>query len=1109
MRRSRLLLLVVMSLAACKQTKKEQTESVVKTDPLFTLLSPEQTGITFTNQILDNDELVLTHEYIYNGSGVAIGDINNDGLPDLFFTAVNLNNRLYLNKGHMQFEDISVKAGILPRQALSTGVTMVDVNQDGFLDIYVCRAGKFAPEKRANLLYINNGNLTFTEKAKEYGLADQSSSNQATFFDYDNDGDLDMYLVNSPLDYSTATTVLFKPDLERENVSDRLYRNNGDHTFTDVTMKAGVDNKAFGFNAAVIDINHDGWQDLYVTNDFLMPDFLYVNNHNGTFTESLSKYFKHTSNSSMGSQVADFNNDGLMDVFTLDMLAEDNFRQKMLRGPMGFDDFSLASTYGYGYQYMRNNLQLNNGNGTFSEIGQLAGVSNTDWSWTPLFEDFDNDGWSDLFVANGYRKDLTNLDYSRYFLDSINKHGGIGQFKHIYDLLNAVPSTPLRHYIYKNNRDLTFTDKSVEWGLTEISYANGTASADLDNDGDLDLVVNNIDKAASVFENNARKQNANHYIQFRFRGDEKNPFGVDACVKIMQGDSIQCKIFNPTNGYYSGVENRIHFGLGNATVVEKVLVTWPDGSTESLQNVKADQLVVVDRKNAVAAVKSTGPAQAPALFTDISRLSGAAFTHQENNFIDFKREPLLPQMFSRTGPCIATGDLNGDGKDDFFIGGATGFGGAIYFQDHNGKFIRQNSAALEKDKKYEDTGAVLFDADGDGDADLYVVSGGNEFDSDSPQYQDRLYLNNGKGILVRDEDALPEMFTSGSCVTAGDYDGDGDPDLFVGGRIIPGKYPLAPRSYILNNNKGKFTDVTASVCRELLNPGLVCAALWTDYNGDKKVDLIVTGQWMKISLFKNENGVLVPSTENAGLENSDGWWNCIAAGDFDHDGDLDYAVGNLGLNSRIKATEKEPACVYASDFDGNGSLDAIMCYYIQGTSYPIHSRDMMIDQMRPLRKKFLRYQPYATATIYDVFTKEQVDTAKVLFSKTFSTSYIENLGNGKFKLKALPLRTQFAPVNAIVSDDFDGDGNPDLVMVGNSYETEVETGRYDASIGDFLKGDGKGNFIPVPVTQSGFFNDKNARSMKEVTLNGKKVLLIGNNNDAMKVLSVGGIPATQ
>ncbi len=1097
-----LILAFSVFLISCSEPEKKTEKETGTPAPLFTQQSAEQTGLSFINRILDNDELVLTHEYIYNGSGVAAGDINNDGLPDLFFAAVNLDNILYLNKGNLQFEDITKKAGILPREALSTGVTMVDINHDGNLDIYVCRSGKFSPEKRRNLLYINNGNLTFTEKAREYGLADESNSNQATFFDYDNDGDLDMYLVNSPLDYSNATTALFKPETDREYVSDRLYRNNGNQTFTDVTMQARVDNKDFGFNAAVIDINQDGWMDLYVTNDFLGADKLYVNNRNGTFTDELEKYFKHTSNSSMGSQVADFNNDGLMDVYTLDMLAEDNFRQKMLRGPMGFDDFHIATSYGYGYQYMRNNLQLNNGNGTFSEIGQLAGVSNTDWSWAPLFEDFDNDGWKDLFVANGYRKDLTNLDYSRYFLDSINKHGGIGQFKHIYDLLAAVPSTPLRSYVYRNNGDLTFSDKSAEWGIKESYFSNGAAAADLDNDGDLDIVVNNIDFPVACYRNNARQQNNMHFIQFRLKGSGQNSQGVDAVVKITTGDSLQSKMFNPTNAYYSGVENRLHFGLGNKTEVDRAEVAWSDGSTEILEHVKADQVVLLDKKNAVKPAKTT-PAEQQTLFADVTRETGADFNHRENEYIDFKREPLLPQEFSEQGPCLATGDLNGDGRDDFFAGGAAGSAGALYLQQANGTFIRSVSPALEKDKQQEDTGALLFDADGDGDLDLYVVSGGNEFDENAAAYQDRLYLNNGKGMLTRDERALPAEFSSGSCVVAGDYDGDGDPDLFVGGRILSGRYPLPPRSYILQNNKGQFKDVTAEVCPDLVNPGLVCDAVWTDFNGDHKPDLVVTGQWMAVSLFKNENGKLVSTAAGSGLEKSEGWWNCVQAADLDKDGDMDLVAGNLGLNSRIKAKEDEPACVYAGDFDGNGTVDAVMCCYIQGKSYPIHNRDMLLDQIRPLRKKFLRYQPYATATIYDLFPKSQVDTTKVLYSRTFSTSWFENDGRGHFKVHALPVETQFAPVNAVVCDDFDGDGLMDLVMAGNSYAPEVETGRYDASIGNFLKGDGKGGFRHIPVTASGFFNDQDARSMKMIRVSGRKCLLIGNNNSPMRVLRAG------
>jgi hypothetical protein len=1096
-----LLTVLLFVIYSCSSTteKKEEIKEKPPLSKLFTLLSPEVTGVNFMNKMVDNDEVVMTYEYRFNGCGVAVGDINNDGLPDLFFAAGNLDNKLYLNKGNLKFEDISEKGGIQKRESVSTGVCMVDINSDGFIDIYVCRTGKFSPEQRANLLYINNGNLTFTERAKEYGLDDKSYSNQVAFFDYDNDGDLDMFLVNQPIDYTYANSFLLNVDTQCTYASDRLYRNNGKNTFTDVTMHAGVGStNAFGFNVAVSDFNDDGYWDLYVTNDYLQPDYLYMNNQNGTFTESLKKYVKHCPNSSMGSCIADYNNDGLPDLMIVDMMAEDNHRKKILRGSLGYDDFNIAKQNGGYYQYMRNQLQLNNGNGTFSEIGQFAGISNTDWSWAPLFADLDNDGWKDLFIANGYRRDLTNLDFTHYYLDSINKIGGIGIFKHMYELLNSLPESPVKNYAFKNNHDLTFSNVSDDWGFTEPTFSNGSAYADLDNDGDLDLVINNIDEPAMIYKNNLREVDKNNYIQFRLKGDFKNTQGIGTTIKISTADGDQVFTYQPTQGFFSSVENKIHFGIGKDTIIQRAEITWPGGLRQVLENISANQILIVNQKNAQPFEKEN-PVVTEKLFADVNQASGVDFIHKENDFIDFKREPLLPQKFSEMGPCLAVGDVNGDKLEDFYIGGATGQPGVFYVQKAKGTFSKQPNPVFEADKMFEDVGSAFFDADADGDLDLYVTSGGNEWNENSENYQPRLYINNGKGNFTKSKDALPQMFTSSSCVIANDFDKDGDEDLFVGGRIIPWKYPISPRSYILRNDKGKFSDVTEEVCKELMYPGLVCNAIWTDYDNDGSSDLIVIGQWMPVSIFKNKKGKLKNVTNGSGLDLSNGWWNCIAPGDFDLDGDMDYIAGNRGLNSRFTAKENEPACVYAKDFDHNGTLDAIMCYYVQGVSYPIHGRDMMTDQVRELKKKFLRYRDYADATIYDIYPKEIVDSALVLRAYTFASAYIENLGNGKFKMTPLPLETQFSAVNSILINDFDGDGNFDALLVGNDYSPEVETGRYDASIGNFLKGDGKGHFKNIPAAQSGFFVDTYARNMKMIATPKSSLILVANNNDKMKV----------
>jgi len=1087
---------LIVALSSCERKRPHNKQD---SNRLFILLDSSETGIAFSNTMARDSSVINTYEYRFNGAGVAATDINNDGLTDLFFSATNSGPRLYLNKGNMKFEDITEKAGIKTEPGVSTGVSITDVNGDGYIDFYLCRTGKYPIEERRNKLFVNNGDLTFTEMSQSYGLDDPSYSNQAVFFDMDNDGDQDMYLVNQPIDYTYANTVMIKPDTAMMYNCGELFRNEGNGHFTDISKTAGVYKKAFGFNASVADFNNDGYWDLYVTNDYLQPDYLYINNGNGTFTESLAKYMKHCSNSSMGSCIADFNNDGLEDVFVLDMIAEDNERQKLLRGPMGYDDFYLYLKSGAYYQYMRNMLQLNNGNGTFSEIGQLAGVSNTDWSWGPILEDLDNDGNKDLFVANGYRRDLTNMDYVSYFLDSINKIGGMGIYSNLSEMFRALPETPLQNYAFRNNGDLTFTNESDQWGLTQKTFSNGSVAADLDNDGDLEIIINNIDQPATIYKCNAKEQHKNHYLDFRLSGKKPNTLGAGATIIVYASGKEQLQKYFPSQGYMSAKGSLVHFGMGDALKADSVYVTWPGGTQQQLYSVSTDAVISVDEHN-TARQQNALHAQSK-LFEDVSATSGIDFSHRESMFVDYKREPLLPQLFSEPGPAFATGDINGDGREDIFIGGAAGQSGAIYMQQSTGEFKSIPQPDLNKDNAFEDASALFFDADGDADADLYVCSGSNEFNESSPNYQDRLYFNDGRGHFVRSISALPKMLTSTACVTAGDVDGDGDLDLFVGGRIIPWKYPVAPRSYILKNDKGIFTDVTGEMCPQLMHPGLVTTAIWSDYDNDKRPDLIVAGQWMPVSVYHNTGNLLIPlNAKVAGLEKSDGWWNCINAGDIDNDGYTDYIIGNRGNNSRIKASEDEPASVTANDFDGNGTIDAIMCYYIQGKSYPVHGRDQLTDQIRPLKNTLLRYRDYANATLADIFPKQALDSALTLYAHSFATSYMHNNGNGTFTISPLPTVAQFSAVNGIVIGDYDGDGITDVLLAGNDYSPDVETGRYDASIGCFLKGDGKGGFTVLPVTKTGFFADGYIKDMKMISVNNQKWIVVVRNNDTVKVL---------
>jgi len=1087
-------------IAGCSTSEKKQESAPA--GPLFSLVSPDSSGIDFNNVLTETEKInPVNYPYVYNGSGVAAGDFNKDGLQDLFFSANMSSCKLYLNKGNFHFEDITAKAGVATDNKWCTGVTVSDVNADGWPDIYVCCAGKFAlAETRANLLYINNGNLTFTEKAVEYGLDDKGYSGMSTFFDYDLDGDLDVFVMNQPVDINFTITPMEQHNSQiNEYNSGKLYRNNGQNKFEDVSKQAGVESNAFSLSCTVADINLDGWPDLYVCNDYMMSDFMYINNKRGGFTDENKKCMAHNSYFAMGADIADFNNDGLPDLVQADMLPEDNYRQKMLLGPNNYDRYFFMLSKNYGQQFMQNCLQLNNGNGTFSDVGAFAGIEKTDWSWAALFADFDNDGWKDIFFDNGYLRDFTNLDYIMYRSEIVRKNKG--KLPNTLDVVKSIPATPTQNYLYRNNGDLTFRKMSDEWGLTVKAFSNGAVYADLDNDGDLDLVTNNMNSIAEVYENHSDQRKGNNYIVCQLKGSEKNTGGIGARIIIYTGGNMQVAEAVPVRGFNSAVDSRVHFGLGTSNVIDSLLIRWPDGRVQRLEKIKSNSQLTLSYADAKPGNGDGLNYAKPAATTLLTAIkTGADFRHDENEFIDYKREPLLPQLYSRMGPALASGDVNKDGLDDFYVGGAAGQAGCLYLQTSTGKFSKSPQDAFASDKSHEDTGALLFDADGDGDPDLYVVSGGSEVTGYAPYYQDRLYLNDGKGSFRSAPQALPEINSSGSCVTAMDYDGDGDPDLFRGGRLSPGNYPFHPRSYLLRNDGGKFTDVTEKSAPGLAYTGMVTASCWMDYNNDKAPDLLVTGEWMPLKVFRNNKGVFKEETSAAGTDYTNGWWNSLTSADFDGDGDQDLVAGNLGTNTRIKADANRPACVYAGDFDANGSTDAIICHMFSDSAvYPMYSRDELIDQIRPLRKTLLKYTDYAGKTVEQLFKPEQTKNVFIEKAYTFLSSYFENKGNGTFEMKPLPPFAQMSQVNAAIAGDFNKDGKQDVLLAGNNFSITPSQGRLDGGTGLLLTGDGKGKFTPVSIQSSGFFANGEVRAM--VMLKGsskEQVIVVGNNNDTLQ-----------
>ncbi|WP_373497172.1 VCBS repeat-containing protein [Aquiflexum sp.] len=1070
--------------------------SCQKKETLFEQLSPQQTGISFSNDIFTNDTLnALNYDYIYNGAGVAVGDINNDGLPDLFFGGNMVSSKLYLNKGNLEFEDITLIAG-LETDFWVTGTSMVDINGNGLLDIYLSVASK-DPAKSKNRLYINQGDLTFKEMGAEFGLDDDGYSTHAAFFDYDGDGDLDVYILTNAYENANRNTVRAKKTDGESRSTDRLYRNNGDGTFTDVSREAGILKEGYGLGVAISDINRDGWPDIYVANDFITNDLIWINNGDGTFTDKASEYLKHQSFNGMGVDVADFNNDGWVDIAVMDMLPPDNLRQKTMFPDINYNQFKMILGLGYSPQYVRNTLQFNNGNNTFSEIAYLAGVHETDWSWAPLFADYNNSGYKDLFITNGYRKDVTNLDFIVYNRDQNMFGTKEANVQLAMEKLDKLPGAHIHNFMFKNNGGLVFEEVSEQWGFGTPTFSNGAAFVDLDNDGDLDLVINNIDSKAGIFKNRSESQKENHFLQFELKGTAPNTMALGTKITITTPTGIQFYENHLYRGYKSTVSDIVHFGLGQNTEAEEVEITWPDGRQTILRDVKSNQRLILSQKDAVKDRIKTEELPRT-LLTEITGEMGLEHRHEETDYADFYDQFLLPHKFSKNGPGIAVGDINGDGLEDFYVGGAAGFHGRVFIQTPTGF----ESFEFPFHPESEDMGALLFDVNGNGHLDLYVVSGGSSFPEGSIAYQDRLYLNDGKGNFRWDEKALPSMVQSGSKVAAVDFDGDGFLDLFVGGRVVPGQYPYPARSYLLKNENGKFKDVTETMAPDLAKMGLVTDGIWTDFDNDGKIDLIVVGEWMPITFFKNTGGEFINVTGDTGLENSEGWWNSIAAGDFNGDGMMDYILGNLGLNSRLKVTPEKPVKLYAADFDNNKSVDPILTRYIQGMEYPVHPRDNLISQIPSMKRRLPKYELYGQSDIEKVLSKEERRYAYQLKAAFLESAFLENQGNGKFILKPLPVEVQISPIFGTVVQDFDGDGHQDVLLTGNSYASEIQSGWYDAGIGALLLGDGAGNFTPVHHTLSGFFVDTDAKGMAKIhTQNNQSIILVASNDGELKSFS--------
>jgi len=1080
--------------------------------PVFKLLSADQTGITFANTITTSDSLnVQTDVYIYNGAGVGVGDIDNDGLPDIFFAGNMVSSRLYLNKGHMKFEDITKAAGVATNR-WATGVTMADVNNDGFLDIYVSVSGPAwsKGEQRANLLFINNGDRTFTEEAARYGVADTGFTTHAVFLDYDRDGCLDLFLLeNSPSDFSRSSLPSHPSGMAGETPGshNHLYHNNCHGGFTNVSQQAGILSEAgFGLGVVVADFNQDGWPDIYVSNDITPNDVLYVNNGNGTFTNKRGQWLKHTSQAGMGVDAADINNDGWPDIAQVDMAPHDLSRRKRMSGFATLGGVQRLLSQGIRQDYSVNALQLNNGmigNGDvlFSDIAALAGDAATDWSWSPLLADFDNDGNKDLFIGNGYPKAVNDLDYMAMANGARRRGNAAAALK----LVDQLPAYDVSNYFFVNNGDLTFTDKTKAWGLERPSFSYGAAYADLDNDGRLDLVVNNIDAPAFIYQNVQAVDDKHHFLRIKLEGDSTNRRGIGSSVVLTAGGRKQYLYQSPYRGFMSTVDDRLHFGLGAARSIDSLEIVWPDGRYQVLTNLGVDRELVLRHSDA-SGKRGVGPAvpSGNLAFQPLDARRGLAYNEAKSTRSDYSVQPLLPYSLSSHGPVVAVGDVNGDGLDDVFIGGAAGSTRKLFIQKKDGSFVADTqSQPWDADKAYEDWGALFFDANGDGLPDLYVASGGYQLTPGSPLLQDRLYINKGGGRFVRDSAALPVMLTSTATVRAGDFNGDGRLDLFVGGRLTPGQYPMPTRSYILRNDGGHFTDVTAQVAPDLIKPGgLITDAQWIDFDGDGRLDLVTTGEWMPIEFYRNEGGRLRNVTQSTGLPPLRGWWFSLAAGDFHRDGRQDLVAGNLGLNYAYTTGKDSHFGIYAGDFSGERKTDVILTQEMGGKDYPYAGIAQLANAIYQLGIRFPTFGSFANTTMDQAFGETALKQALHYQADTFASMYLHNDGGGKFSATALPNFAQIAPIKAILAQDVDGDGNLDLIVAGNMYDAEPNTPRADAGNGLWLKGDGKGHFAPVPPWQSGLVAPADVTGLAIVKTVRGRVLIVANSGDSLQTFMI-------
>lgn len=1058
---------------------------------LFDLVDNNKTNIHFTNKVVENLYFnFLNYPYIYNGGGVAVGDINNDNLDDIYFSSNQNSNKLYLNQGDLEFKDITNTAKVTDAKGWTTGVNMVDINNDGWLDIYVCKSGALnSHELRKNKLYINQKDNTFKESAAAYGLDHYGFSVQSYFFDMDNDGDLDMYLVSHRVDFRNNTTIDLERDKKVEDYgSDQLFRND-DGKFTNITIAAGVANKAWGLSASIGDFNNDGWLDVYVGNDFYHPDYLYINNKNGTFTDQAATRFKHVSNNSMGSDFSDINNDLQPDLIVVDMLAEDHIRGKKNMAAMNTNSFNMMVNVGYQHQYMSNVLQLNRKNGTYSEIAQLSGIAKTDWSWAPLIADFDNDGFKDLFVTNGIENDLSNQDFRNQMRKNIMNRKKVS----LDEAIGMIPSEKLQNYIYKNKGDLTFEKTSDAWGITQKINSNGASYADLDNDGDLDLIVNNQSEEAHIYRNNSQA----NFTSFSLKGAKKNKNGIGSKITIYADDLQQSKELFLSRGFQSSVTNKLHFGLGVISKIDSVIITWPDGSFQKKTNITPNTNVVLDHKDAQNKESLKTPKES--LFTSINPSTiGIQYQQKENSYNDFNQQLLLPQKQSEKGAALAVADVNNDGLDDFFVGNAANASASLYIQKKNGSFVETNQALFSSDASFEDIDAIFIDIDNDNDLDLYVTSGGYEIPENSPLLQDRLYINNGRGSFKKG--ALPKILANTKGIAFSDFDKDGDQDIFVGGSVVHGKYPIANKSYLLENNNGKFSDVTTKKINDISSLQIVNDALFSDYDNDGDDDLLVVGEWMSVTIFENTNGQFTKKDISA-LKNFNGWYQSITASDLDNDGLVDYVIGNWGTNNKFHPTEKKPLHIYADYFDKNTSFDMVLSKVSKtGNLIPVRGKECSTQQTPFLQEKVKTYKEFANSTLPEIYGEGILEKASHYKAHNFKSFILKNKGKGGFEIQKLPNEAQFAPTLSTEVFDVNNDGYLDVFGVGNIHEAEVETIRYDASKGYVLLGNKNGGF--QFSNDSSYFSNLEAKAIKKITIDDATHFIILNKNSELHILKI-------